>query len=430
MKAIKNALTPYRTFILFCAFGIISFFIFALIRGAYAFDWISIGNQGGLHFIDYFNHVVLATMPDKIYENAPATWGNFPPFAYLLYRFLYLITAPSGTTPTDTIEMMNSYYTMGVFLIYSILVIVLLIYAIGLWCKENKSLGITICLLFSVPFFAGGVERGNAIVLVLGLLLIAVKWKDSGSGIKREVALILIAVSSGFKIYPAVFGLLYLKEHRFKETLRLIIYGIVIVFSPFLMFGRKRALIYWIAQIIATSKVTVNLGRMEYIKGIVYTVTSTLAGSPSELLCTIIPVFFLIVLLLLVFVGASKHRTVFYLCCAMALYPINSHRYTLCYFCIPLCMLLCEFGDNTKPPKRVWIETVLYGLLFCIPTLMGAITGFKLKFSDISYYTTYVELWIYAVTYILLIYSITAEVIDIVKHKKWNRNLLILKNEK
>ncbi|MBQ9783212.1 MAG: DUF2029 domain-containing protein [Clostridia bacterium] len=37
----------------------------------------------------------------------------------------------------------------------------------------------------------------------------------------------MIAVAAGIKLYPAIFGLLYVKEKRWSETLRLIAYGVL-----------------------------------------------------------------------------------------------------------------------------------------------------------------------------------------------------------
>lgn len=415
----KREITPFRLFIIFGVTGIVSFFCFALIRGAYAFDWISIGNTGGLHFIDYFNHVYLAATPTKIYELAPPQWGNFPPFAYLLYRFAFLIALPADASLENIDFITDGPYYLPLFLFYSIVTILILTYAVRIWDKEGKHLRTVVCLLFSVPFFAGGVERGNSIVLVLALLIIAVKWKDSDSKIKREAALLLIAISAGFKIYPAVLGFLYLKEHRFKEALRLMLYGFCVLLLPFYAFGGHRAFVYWIAQIKATAAVTNHFARMQYVRGIFFTLSYLLTGTTGGALPQIMSYVFLFMMLALALFSASKYRTVFFLCSIMIFFPDNSHRYTLSYYTIPLLLLLDQYGAEKKQSVFIWIETVCFSFLFSIPMLWGALTGFELKISEVGYYTTHVEFFIYIAAYLLLATCVVHELVDIFKYKRY-----------
>ena len=69
------------------------------------------------------------------------------------------------------------------------------------------------------------------------MLLWALALRDSKEGWKREAALVLIAVAANFKLYPAAFGVLYLLEKRWREAVRLIVYGVVLFVVPFAWFG-------------------------------------------------------------------------------------------------------------------------------------------------------------------------------------------------
>lgn len=72
--------------------------------------------------------------------------------------------------------------------------------------------------------------------LVLILLMYACAWMDSEKKAEKEAALILIAFAAGLKLYPAIWGVFYLAEKRYKEAIRLIIYGILLFFLPFIFF--------------------------------------------------------------------------------------------------------------------------------------------------------------------------------------------------
>ena len=79
---------------------------------------------------------------------------------------------------------------------------------------------LAVLLLCSYPFWLA-IERGNMSLLVLLLLMYAMSLRDSERAAEREFALILIAVAAALKLYPAIFGVLYLAQKRYKEALRL-----------------------------------------------------------------------------------------------------------------------------------------------------------------------------------------------------------------
>ena len=64
----------------------------------------------------------------------------------------------------------------------------------------------------------------------------------SGGAVRRgkaekEAALLFIAFADGLKLYPAILGVLYLAEKRYREAGRLVVYGVVLFFLPFGFLG-------------------------------------------------------------------------------------------------------------------------------------------------------------------------------------------------
>lgn len=100
--------------------------------------------------------------------------------------------------------------------------------------KKNIMIGV---LLFSYPFFLYAFERGNPVMYTMFFLWGGIVLKDSNSKFLRELGLIFVAISAGFKLYPALFGFIWLAEKRYKEAVRLVIYGLMAFFIPFLFVG-------------------------------------------------------------------------------------------------------------------------------------------------------------------------------------------------
>ena len=60
-----------------------------------------------------------------------------------------------------------------------------------------------------------------------------------------------LAFAAGIKIYPAVFGVILIKERKWADAVRLVIYGVVLFFVPFFFFEGMdsiKGMIYWLTH--------------------------------------------------------------------------------------------------------------------------------------------------------------------------------------
>ncbi|MDD3212477.1 MAG: glycosyltransferase family 87 protein [Eubacteriales bacterium] len=188
-------------------------------------------NGGKSIFGDFINNLHYPTHEGGPYFDS--RWASFPPFAYTLYYLVNVCYTRANTS-----------YEILAYTMVTALTFVLILYAVQRLFRRHgakvsstsEPLLLTACLLFSgVMIFA--VERGNSVVNVLAMLLLAFDLRESEKAWQREAALLLIAAAAGFKIYPCLFGLLYVFEKRYREALRLLAYGVLIFFVPFLWFG-------------------------------------------------------------------------------------------------------------------------------------------------------------------------------------------------
>ena len=120
-------------------------------------------------------------------------------------------------------------------IIFTVIVIIMM-YTIIQVTKNGsmliKSL-VAFVLCFSFPMLFS-IERGNTIIITSIMCMIYLFYYNSENKILKELALISLAVAVAFKITPAFLGILLLYNKQFKDAIRTVIYGIIIVFGPFI----------------------------------------------------------------------------------------------------------------------------------------------------------------------------------------------------
>jgi len=428
MNKIKDQIKadPRVLFYIICIAGFVTYFITNMILGVDVLKWMVQENNPDIRFFDFFMHVRFTSDPANLYAMpVDDTQGCFPPLSYVMYYLLYRLIYIAGFIPgRSEMEAMSGAYLVYVY--YTLAVAFLLFFSIYLLSKEKnvkKSLLIFVCIMMSCPFFGGGFLTGNSAMLVLAMLLFFLALKDSDSKVQREIALILLAACAGFKIYPAVFGLLYLKEKRFKEAIRLTLYGIILFCVPFVFFGGLDGVKLWLGHIKGTMGLYL-FGRVEYIQGIVYMLL-TKAGVSVEtgfgkLCMSAIPILFVLVMILLATLSKNKYRTILFLVAAITFYPTNAFRYTLAYFAIPLIIWLQDNLNEAFTLRNIekYIFVILNSMVFSIPMLLGFITDFKPGKGNWNS----VEIWIYASAYILILVEIIYQIVETVRGEELNNN--------
>ena len=396
-------------FYLFSAGGILLFFLLSLRYGNRMYVWMVQENEPGNRFSDYFAHLGLTVDRNHLYENVGwDAMGCFPPLAYCMYYLLYKLTAvrgflPEGWQSTETIP--GALPVMTYYLIFNALLFFLAISVTG-ERKRKRDLAIFSLLMLSAVFSGSGYLAANSTMLVLAILVAAFHLKDSRQAWEREISLVLFAVCVALKLYPAVFGLLFLKEKRYRELLRLILYSMILLFGPFVFFGGFRGFCFWIRHITNTMHYT-NFGRLQYLLGIFYTGLKMFFGIDNKAVCAVLTVLVCLLWTWLAWRSRSRYREVFFLICIMVFFPANAYRYSLSYFAIPLIMYLKE--EQPETPRR-WpgrLAMGLYGLLYTIPVWWLAVIPLSRRY---QFYTlTSVEIWLYLVMYTLIAVLMTAE---------------------
>ena len=398
-------------FYLISGAGIICFFLLAFRYGNQMYLWLIQENKDSIRFSDYFFHYAMSAKRHELYQSIgwDAT-GCFPPLAYCMYHLLYRISAQAGFVPRSLPEAESIPGALPLFMYYMIFTAVIFFTGISVTGSRNrkKDLLIFTLLMCSAVFMGSGYVSGNSCMLVLGLLILGLKLKDSPVPFHRETGIFLLAVCVALKLYPAVFGLLFLKEKKYKELIRLIIYSALLLFVPFLFFGGISGLKAWVRHISSTMRYS-DYGRLQYFQGIYFTLIKKFTGREKSTLSMFLSFASALVLALLAWKSKNRYRTLFFLITIMVFFPANAYRYTLAYFSIPLIMYLKEEQpEKEKTHWLSWIGMILSGLLFTIPVWWTLVFPFTKTYP--IYTVTSVEIYLYLVTYLLIFSVLFSEI--------------------
>ena len=203
--------------------------------------------------MDFFNSLI-EVHTRKPYEQFGVI---YPPLANLFFYVLCLFVPDSlkeswpashddsklivGTH--EDVRLLQS--TMVLFLMF--LIITLFMIAVMIH-SYTKSYLLTFCLLFSAGTLQA-IERGNVILIAFLLTLYFVKHYQDENKLTSELALIALAGAFGLKLYPCVFGLLLLKEHKWAASARAILYAVLVTILPTFVFEGPGAILSWLNHV-------------------------------------------------------------------------------------------------------------------------------------------------------------------------------------
>lgn len=340
-----------------------------------AAKWLVMENNFDFSFTDHFRHIAFVSDRTQFYFNTYD--ATFPAFAYLLYYLLVLIDPPE--TPWDVNgwkEARDHGFNLLVYIMLTVLLVLVFKLLIDR-CLPEEGAGrttlLTIALMFSAPFMSGAIERGNISFLTAVMVLAALYLKDSESPVCREAALILIAMAAGLKLYPAIAGFIYVKEKRWKEGIRLVIYGLTVFLVPFAFVGGLPALVRYIQVLLFFE----GQGYCSWtnIRNFLLSISQVLGQYENSAYFVkyfkIAENLYLLFCLLSLFKTKEKWKYALYTAGVMALYVPYSYRYVSVYMVIPLIMYLREKREDQKT-----IYCILFALIFTVPCY-GYFTGLQ-----------------------------------------------------
>ena len=296
----------------------------------------------------------------------------YPPLANLFYLLITRCMSVETLQQLDSLSDYSKIKALQECSIYFVLYMNALLIFYYLVCtgwKKGSRLEkniFAIAMLFTVPFLYQ-FERSNIIFLALLFTMLFFLWKDSENKVLRELSYISLAVAAGLKIYPAIFGLLILKEKRYKDTARLVLYGVLAFMLPFLFYGGFHNVLLLLENMVQTSG-KFSMTRIGYQLDY-FTVLKNLfafAGSNSVFIGKVFQIAFALLGVWAAFGLRESWKTVLLLTCMVVGIPSISYVYAAIFMIIPIIMYLDS--GNKKKSDFIYLAGMLLVVLplpFC-----------------------------------------------------------------
>ena len=316
-------------------------------------------------FIDFWSHIERLLYNQNIY--AMDADAIFPPLAYLFLRLFSYPLTYKAAVDNELGHIADSGFGMLTVVMYMLLFAWLFMIAIHFFYKTDSFLKKSVLsgiLLFSYAVWGFAFERGNLVIYAMVFLMLGLALRDSPNRMLREAALVFVAISAGFKLYPAFFGFVWIVEKRYKEAAKLVLYGLLAFFVPFFFVDSFANYIHTFTQ---------YLDKKMYSHASVWGVVFALFGDNkySQLFCRGLVALIILWALFALFADGINWKTVTLLMATHTLILPEQYVYTYVFIMIPLICFLNEVDER----KINYLYAVLFAALFTMPPIISGGRG-------------------------------------------------------
>ena len=321
-------------------------------------------------FMDYFNCLFVVSNRDPY-----SFITMYPPLAELIF-YLFSRTISYGML-SCTPPLREEQAPMMSFLLFLAIPIVIMAWVLADYLKASKPMNRFVIMAFFVTTpFLWMLERGNIIIYSLAGIMIFICYYDSDKRWLRELALIGLAFSAGVKLYPAILGLILIRDRRWKEAIRCAIYGVFFIFAPFMAFGGFRSLLSMIDSLKYNSDVLANDGNSYKVNySYIFNMLGRVWLGRSEEFGWAQTAAYILSALLIVaaFLIGKRWKSILYLTLVMIGFPSFSYTYCLVFILAPFLMYIAGKEKDLKPTDLIYM-LMFIAVLAPFPITIGEIT--------------------------------------------------------
>ncbi len=344
--------------LLFCAYMFVNADPEHLPEGLLFIDTHDVG-------MDHFNSIMVTG------DRMPYTQHNitYPPLAAMIYYGFYSVMGEDAQElfENSAFGMRENTSTLLPYCLYLVICCVLIACLIlkNVKISSGKQYAVILGTFLSVGFLSV-LDRGNNVLLVTLLLLYYVFYYDSKNRFLSETALIALALATGIKLYPIVFGVLLIKKHRIAEGFRALGYIFLALFLPFFFFEGFDAMLLWIDRLFPAEKmIPIHPGALNFVSAI-YNIETAYAIDIPDVLTTVFTYLFIVGGLLFAITSKKIYKAAVFCVFAILLFAGVTFEYFL-FLCIVPMVYLFVRCDGIRD-KIFAILIILVNIPLALPT--------------------------------------------------------------
>lgn len=192
-----------------------------------------IGARGEVPFDDFFN-VMIYIADNNPYFNELNGFAQKPylPISYVIMDLFSSFGNYSGITLDECYVQHTALIGCYIFTLFSVIIFLHSIYSLLLRQKRTK----LVLIVFFSSVFWFSVERGNLMMLTVAMMNYFISYYDSPCKKIRYFSLLALCLASVLKVYPVIWGLLLLKDKRYRDIAICVVVSLLLTFIPFLYF--------------------------------------------------------------------------------------------------------------------------------------------------------------------------------------------------
>lgn len=306
----------------------------------------------------------------------------YPPFAYLpFYLFALICKQPISTYLAGDLALAElckePTFIFSFILFYAINMALILLVCAKMSKLKGKSLAYLLISVFCFGPFLYCFGRGNVIITAALFALLFFWLYNSEKKWQREIANLCLACSIAIKIYPIILILFFLKDRRWWDLFKTLLYSLILLFIPFLFVEGGFGNIQYIWRNFTTFNSGEgrdldwsNIGLDSTCSKFVALLSLIFGGAELSWLYSIlskITRFGLLLIAIVLLICSKKSKlymqSMLLAICTYELFQGVSYGYTMLFLVAPIILYITEFEEMSIVNK--WYYGICFAIIAC-----------------------------------------------------------------
>ena len=301
---------------------------------------------------------------------------TYPPLAALFYTFFYSLLTDDAVALFNRTWYASArplrYHSSAIVPLLMLLILCTLLIASlvrrTVEGSDRRKTAAVLGLACSSGFIYA-MDRGNNILLVFLLLLYYIRNYDVEHRVLRESALVALALATGLKLYPLVFGILLIRKGRIWEGVRALLYMAIFTLVPFAFFGGFAAMRQYAVTMLALDVAPVIPGALN-LASVLYNVAQVTGIALPRALVVVSGAVIACVGLLFALCYRKEYKAVLFAVFAVIALAGVSTKYVLLLTILPLLYLFNHCEDRWDLFYAAVLIALNLPLCFRVPTAL------------------------------------------------------------